>query len=670
VNSSRNSNTATQSEGLDAAVQSGLLTGLDALAEVSRQHGHIQQSTIADEFLNSEYVADPESSSPQNNQMQWTSQGSYSSMMHHGYATAAPVGPMSSTASLRMAEAALHALDPQLQHQEERRVSQEHRIRRELLVDYSHGQPPSLDDTHSRHSFVQYVSNQPPSPAEEHAPSPTPPNYAHNATQSADMTHSQRVFVEYTNGQHSPANEQASNEDGAPPQPRAGPDSSTNTPAEQTPETSFAMWDVFNPPASPMVVRKVRGAFAPDRRTAVKEVRKKGACLRCRMLKKSCDSGDPCKECAKLETARLWKGECVRTRLTKIFEIYSSGLFMVLSHHAVEAIKGSEPIVAKPGRIEISFFPKAGIFVTFPYSEGPRANGHGHVALITANDDGMNDKLTLGGRPLHYASRLLERHRESGNAVFEVSSFMNATLALAMNLKQRVLISKALELWVCTCILACKPSELQAFENPTEVATTVVLDSFDLGKVSSAVSTELIYLQLRRATEKCAEVLFKVIMIELEKSLIQRKQADNFETFIGTILLLRCVEQMCHLYNGLDVQSTDETLTSNKNYQSPYKAPPPSWPLDKPPHYFWQQGERFSDLLCNMLKLRKVIPKTEINHGVFVAVGEPPSVRQWFEAIQLRVDALEAAKARPFDATDDTSWEFRWVGKAFLKAET
>jgi hypothetical protein len=566
-----------------------------------------------------------------------------------------------------MAEAALHALDPQLQHHEERRVSQENRIRRELLVDYSHGQPPNLDDTHSRHSLVQYVLNQPPSPVEGRAPSETPPSYTQNTNQNMDMTHSQRVFIDYTNGQHSPANEQPNGEDGAPNQLPTGPDTSTNTPAEQTPDTSFAMWDVFNPPASPMIVRKVRGAFAPDRRTAVKEVRKKGACLRCRMLKKSCDSGDPCKECAKLETARLWKGECVRTRLTKIFEIYSSGLFMVLSHHAVEGTKGSEPMVAKPGRVETSLFSQAGIFVTFPYGQIPKANGHGYITLINTNDDGINDKLTLGGRPLSYASRLLDRHRESGNAVFKVSNFMNATLALAMDLRQRVLISKVLELWVCTCMLACTPSELQAYENPTQTATTIILDAFDQGAVSSSVSPNLIYLQLRRATEKCAEVLFKVIMIELEKSLIQRKQADNFETFIGTILLLRCVEQMCHLYKSLDVQGNDEIPDSSNIYQSPYKPPPPSWPLDKPPHYFWQQGERFSDLLCNMLKLRKVIPKTEIVDGVFVAVGEPPLVRQWYEAIKLQVDALEVAKARTFDVRDESAWEFRWVGKAFMK---
>jgi hypothetical protein len=656
----------TQSESFSAVAQSGGLSGLDALAEVSRQHGHIdyaaQQSAIADEFINSDQV---ESSSP-NGHMQWTTHGSYPSLIHHGYATAPPAGPMTSSTSLRMAEAALSALDPQL-HQNERGTSHGNRIRRELLVDYTHGQPPSLDESHSRHSLVQFVPHQPPGPTDDRTHSPPPPNYT---PQETDMTHNQRIFVEYTNGQQSPTTENVEShgngENGVLSQPQSGTGTPDTQAGQQPPETSFAMWDVFNPPASPMVARKVRGAFAPDRRTAVKEVRKKGACLRCRMLKKSCDSGDPCKECAKLETARLWKGDCVRTRLTKIFEVYSSGLFMVLSHHAIEASKQPGPIVAKPGRLEASFFPKASKFVTFPYGEALDPSGHDSVTIINADDDSLNDKLTLGGRPLYYASSLLEKHRDSNSSVFEVSKFMNATLALAMELKQRVLISKALELWVCTCILACEPSELQLFQNTDKVPSEIIVDAIDPGNNATVIAFDLVYLQLRRATEKCAEVLFKVVMIELEKSLIQRKQADNFETFIGTILLLRCVEQMCHLYKGLDVPTKDEVPTSDRTYQSPYKPPPPSWPLDKPPHYFWQQGERFSDLLCNMLKLRKVVPKTEIVDGVFVAVGEPPLVRQWFEAIMLQVATLEEAKVKPFDADDDSAWEFRWIGKAFL----
>lgn len=53
---------------------------------------------------------------------------------------------------------------------------------------------------------------------------------------------------------------------------------------------------------------KVRGRFEDTRRKEVQEIRKRGACMRCRMLKKPCSEGTPCKTCQGVESARLWKG--------------------------------------------------------------------------------------------------------------------------------------------------------------------------------------------------------------------------------------------------------------------------------------------------------------------------------------------------------------------------
>jgi hypothetical protein len=546
-------------------------------------------------------------------------------------------------------------------------------------VDYSHGQPPNLDTSHSRHSMsiMQYVTNQPPSPEEEKQ-AEAPLHSAYHPQNISQESESQRMFVDYTHGQQSPPPENTP--DNTP----ASNGFRSHASAELVPlvtdigETTFAMWDVANPPTSPMVARKVRGKFAAERRIAVKEVRKKGACLRCRMLKKSCDSGDPCNECAKLEGARLWKGQCVRTRLSKIFEVFSSGLFMVLAHHAVEAAKQQGPTTRIVGRLETTYHPISGLYMTFPYVESPITDKIGKWILIDSNAEELGERLTFGGRPLQYASKLLERHKETEKGIFKVSKFMHTTLAIAMGMNDRVLVTKALQLWVLTCILALQPSDLQAYTNhnlpPVETIT-----SHSRG-ASMAIAVDLVFLQLRRAIEKCADILFKIVMVELEKSLIQRKQSDNFETFIGTILLLRCVEQMCHLYKTLDTSTEEPEPISTSSamaddslpdrpYESPYKPPPPGWPLDKPPHYFWQQGERFSDLMCSMLKLRKVPPKTSLNDGVFAADGEPLLVKEWFDAIRLNSEDLKTARARPFDANDESKWEFRWMGKAFMTFE-
>lgn len=88
---------------------------------------------------------------------------------------------------------------------------------------------------------------------------------------------------------------------------------------------------------------KVRSRFSADRRKEVQEVRKRGACIRCRMLKKpvcisclyfgipptnfiyQCSGDSPCQTCASVESARLWKQPCIRTRLVEECELYGAG---------------------------------------------------------------------------------------------------------------------------------------------------------------------------------------------------------------------------------------------------------------------------------------------------------------------------------------------------------
>jgi hypothetical protein len=70
---------------------------------------------------------------------------------------------------------------------------------------------------------------------------------------------------------------------------------------------------------------KVRGRFSDSRRKEVQEVRKRGACIRCRMLKKPCSGESPCSTCVNVESARLWKQPCIRTRIADEFGLYMAG---------------------------------------------------------------------------------------------------------------------------------------------------------------------------------------------------------------------------------------------------------------------------------------------------------------------------------------------------------
>ncbi|KAI9821648.1 MAG: hypothetical protein M1827_002229 [Pycnora praestabilis] len=68
--------------------------------------------------------------------------------------------------------------------------------------------------------------------------------------------------------------------------------------------------------------KRTRGSFTDDDRTKVREVRKKGACVRCRILRKKCDLGDPCGSCLE-RNPRIWHEPCLRTNL-KDLVLYTS----------------------------------------------------------------------------------------------------------------------------------------------------------------------------------------------------------------------------------------------------------------------------------------------------------------------------------------------------------
>lgn len=110
---------------------------------------------------------------------------------------------------------------------------------------------------------------------------------------------------------------------------------------------------------------KARGRFSEERRKEVQSVRKKGACIRCRMLKKPCSEGTPCGTCKNIESARLWKNQCIRTRIADEFTLYQASLFYAKDHAKVFAAVGGKEPRAVPGRVEVTLYPDTNIYATF-----------------------------------------------------------------------------------------------------------------------------------------------------------------------------------------------------------------------------------------------------------------------------------------------------------------
>ncbi|KAL8683580.1 MAG: hypothetical protein Q9186_000492 [Xanthomendoza sp. 1 TL-2023] len=71
------------------------------------------------------------------------------------------------------------------------------------------------------------------------------------------------------------------------------------------------------PESTDKKVGKRKGPLRPEQRKQASEIRKLGACLRCRFLRKTCDKGEPCQGCLPSH-ARLWQVPCTRVDIKDI----------------------------------------------------------------------------------------------------------------------------------------------------------------------------------------------------------------------------------------------------------------------------------------------------------------------------------------------------------------
>lgn len=458
-------------------------------------------------------------------------------------------------------------------------------------------------------------------------------------------------------------------------------------------------------PSSDLAKHKARGKFTEPRRKEVQNIRKLGACMRCRMLKKPCSDDTPCKQCSKIDSARLWRQPCFRTRLHDEFRLWSCGLFAIRAYQTEKGLREVLPFQPAPGRIEMRAFPAAPTYSTFAClrAQAPKGEASRPNVLRDEKFADAQETFMLAPETEDYIAKLegYTRHLTLDYCEVEQSLFMKASLMqgrkLALNHSATLLLS-VMELWLCTRLLCGKlPMELfyAAAESPTSGPLTTPSASGEQERIAITpeefrISYDMLVAHLSAAAEKRGAVLAKFVLCELERRLVQRQQTLSFETFIVSITLLACAEEMCALYrsstqersnaagfsaeaaqeepNPADQQATqdpslhslEETLLRAAGVQPQVSSTsmPPDWPLEEPPSYFYRQGERLSDILHMLLKMRGIIPPSIVNEqNVICAAEDAPSAeaREWFEAVQLTDEALRSAA--------QNGGEMRYVGK-------
>ncbi|PGG96380.1 hypothetical protein AJ79_09620 [Helicocarpus griseus UAMH5409] len=442
-----------------------------------------------------------------------------------------------------------------------------------------------------------------------------------------------------------------------------------------SPQDSSGFINNFGESSKP-TKHKLRAQFSEERRKEVQKVRKMGACLRCRMLKKTCSSEDPCKQCRAIQNPRVWMECCIRDRLPTQLTAYSAGLHTTLAYRDISDIKNKLSFDLGIGRIEIFHFdsqpPK---FITFsalhrqveipPYvdpeipvpdsSEESKAQVRQDIRILEGDIDELSAKVET------YIKAMTFQYFES-----EPSVFIKETLTLAWELYQSTsdqLLAGVLELWIATRILVDKELRWKIYLNPTlppsstqPLSSTSTESSTLIDETISPQSYSLITAQLRAATERFAGRLSKTVLGKIEQRLLQKQRSGHFRTFLGAVVLMNCVERMTWLFKSWE--------SGEQEVQK--------WPLENGPDSYASQGDRFADIVSTHLRMRTLAPDYTVDPetGILKAsFSRDPDVSKWFDAINISPHYFQERQTAAYDSTDPRSLDLLYCTRLFRQAE-
>ena len=373
--------------------------------------------------------------------------------------------------------------------------------------------------------------------------------------------------------------------------------------------------------------RHSRSRFTAARRKEVQEVRKIGACIRCRILRKNCGKGTPCDTCRKVLAPRVWRTGCVRTRLHEQLDLYSAGVQVVLSQNRINLLKAQLEMMNDGSVIEVSHFPETGKYIIVLATL---------VALLEPSDTQAAARQSK--EPFHQAIMIdqdaedipdkVERYMREVLHLFierEPSKFMRITLDIAVQQLaegEDDLLRKSLELWG---LVECIDRERQwnILEKPN-IAEEEPRWIKEVRNANDADIYTMICMQLNAAAERKANNTSKALLSGMHRVLQDSKIRIDFKKFLAALIFLNCVEKSTWAFKAWEQDHLR-----------------PGWPLERDPSVFTQQGGNLAGLLKMLLAIRKALPKTHRdNSGKLAALEQDPVIVNYFQSIDLDCELL------------------------------
>ncbi|KAG8626388.1 hypothetical protein KVT40_005333 [Elsinoe batatas] len=383
--------------------------------------------------------------------------------------------------------------------------------------------------------------------------------------------------------------------------------------------------------------RQRRNKFSTERRKEVGGIRKLGACLRCRMLKKPCSGETPCSTCRVIGNPRLWRTTCVRTRLADEFSLYNTPYFFARGTAAVGSLASGKPAYAAHGRLEVCIG-STDTPITFSVLQIDTPGDERRSG--TALD---NTSLALKVETEESVSSV-DNYLSSALSTFhslENQPLLHSTISYLASAPADILVARTLHLHAATTIL-CAPQDLHwslVYVLPNEDGQTETPHHLSTSRPDFPV----LQAQTLDAIERFAGQTFKHVANELERRLLARTTSTPLTTYLVTVLLLNCVERMSLLFRRFDQREhihTNDIDAEHLQTEQDMAAAGEEWPLSKPPRHYVTQAASFGGLCGMLLRMRQLVPRTVVKTDDSLAV--------------IRTQGRKIAEVLPYTAEDET----------------
>lgn len=340
--------------------------------------------------------------------------------------------------------------------------------------------------------------------------------------------------------------------------------------------------------------KNARARFGSERRKEVQEVRRIGACIRCRILRKVCSKGTPCDTCRKVLSPRVWRTGCVRTKLAEQLELYSAGVQIVVAQKRVNKLRADYQLSNRGVVIEASHFEDTDNKLVLQMLEGHLvADIHDSKADPESRGQDIMidyDKEDIPAKVETYMRQVLPELIRR-----EQSSHVRVTLECAAEVAEETsdeLLRRALDLWG---LVELMDRERQwSFLRKTSDGSD---DSLWINEDSHSELFTNICMQLTAAAERRAAATSKSLLNGIQRNLQDGKTKLGFPMFLTAMVFLNCVEKTTWAFKAWEGESIRSL-----------------WPLEKQPDKYYNQGYDLCDLLKMLLVIRHTLPRA-VAHG-------------------------------------------------------